>query len=173
MVGQPSRRLASRPSEEFLSEISQRASLQGSLIVDATEGPEKLTITELARKHTYEDTSRVAITNDDISVKPEMITLVEGRHQFAGLTDEDPHDHIEDFSDICESQTHGQTDAYKLQLFRFSLKGHAKKWWRSVPKEIKASWTKVKEAFIDEYYPRIKIVNLRDQITTFAQMENE
>ena len=134
---------------------------------------EKLTISELARKQTFEDTARATVNDDDILVKPETITLVEARYQFAGLVEEDPHDHIDDFEDVCESQTYGRTDVYKLLLFKFSLKGKAKKWWRSVPKEIKASWTKVKETFIDEYCPHIQIVNLRDQITTFKQIENE
>ena len=71
--------------------------------MDASGSSERLNITELARKHTSEDTSRATITDDDISVKPETITLVEARHQYAGLTDEDPHEHIADFLDICES----------------------------------------------------------------------
>jgi len=102
-----------------------------------------------------------------------MIKLVQDGHQFGGSKDENPHEHIEDFADICESQSQGQTDAYKLRLFSFTLKDQAKKWWRAVPKETKTSWKKVKEAFLEEYCPRIKIVELRDQMTTYKQIDNE
>jgi hypothetical protein len=121
-ASQPSTRLASRPVKSDRAEIFLGSFVEEILHMETHGNLEKLTITELVRKQTLEDTARATVNDGDISVKSETITLVEAGHQFAGLTDEDPHEHIADFLDICESQTHGKTDEYKLLLFKFSLK---------------------------------------------------
>ena len=55
-------------------------------------------------------------------------------------------------------------DIFKLKLFPFSLKGHAKAWFSSLPKNSIDSWNKCKDAFISKYFPPAKIISLRNDI---------
>ena len=49
-------------------------------------------------------------------------------------------------------------DIVKLKLFRFSLRGRAKKWLQSLPRNNVDSWDKCKDAFTGKYYPPAKII---------------
>ena len=57
----------------------------------------------------------------------------------------------------------------KLRFFPFSLRGRAKEWLLSLPKNSTDSWTKCKDAFIGKYYPPAKIIKLRSNIINFRQ----
>jgi hypothetical protein len=61
----------------------------------------------------------------------------------------------------------------KLKLFRFSLRGRAKDWLLSLPRNSIDSWDKCKDAFIGKYYPPAKIITLRSDIMKFRQFDNE
>jgi hypothetical protein len=58
-------------------------------------------------------------------------------------------------------------------LFPFSLRGKAKDWLLSLPKNSIDSWTKCKDAFISRYYPPGKIIALHSNIMKFSQFDNE
>jgi hypothetical protein len=62
-------------------------------------------------------------------------------------------------------------DIIKLKLFRFSLRGKAKDWLLSLPKNSIDSWAKCKDAFIGKYYPPAKIIALRSDIMKFRQFD--
>ena len=64
-------------------------------------------------------------------------------------------------------------DIVKLRLFPFSLRGRAKEWLLSLPKNNIDSWTKCKDAFIGIYYPPAKIIKLRSNIMNFRQNDTE
>jgi hypothetical protein len=51
-------------------------------------------------------------------------------------------------------------DIIKLKLFPFSLRGRAKDWLLSLPRNSINSWVKCKDAFIRKYYPPAKIIAL-------------
>jgi hypothetical protein len=55
----------------------------------------------------------------------------------------------------------------KLKLFPFSLRGRAKDWLLSLPRNSIDSWDKCKDAFIGKYYPPAKIIALRSDIMKF------
>jgi hypothetical protein len=55
----------------------------------------------------------------------------------------------------------------KLKLFPFSLRGRAKDWLLSLPRNSIDSWDKCKDAFIGKYYPPVKIIALRSDIMKF------
>jgi hypothetical protein len=55
-------------------------------------------------------------------------------------------------------------DIIKLKLFPFSLRGRAKDWLLSLPRNSTDSWVKCKDAFIGKYYPPAKIISLRSVI---------
>jgi hypothetical protein len=58
-------------------------------------------------------------------------------------------------------------------LFPFSLRGRAKDWLLSLPRNSIDSWVKCKDAFIGKYYPPAKIVALQSYIMKFRQFDNE
>ena len=61
----------------------------------------------------------------------------------------------------------------KLKLFPFSLRGRAKDWLLSLPRNSIDSWDNCKDAFIGKYYPPTKIIALRSDIMKFRQFYNE
>src|SRR3954469_15112981 len=64
-------------------------------------------------------------------------------------------------------------DIIKLKLFPFSLRGRAKEWLQSLPKNSINSWDKCKDAFIGKYYPPAKIIQLISNIMNFRKLDNE
>jgi hypothetical protein len=56
----------------------------------------------------------------------------------------------------------------KLKLFPFSLRGKAKDWLLSLPKNSIDSWAKYKDVFIGRYYPPAKIIALHSNIMKFS-----
>src|SRR3954462_13807550 len=64
-------------------------------------------------------------------------------------------------------------DVVKLKLFPFSLRGRAKAWLQSLPKNSIDSWSKCKDVFIGKYYPPAIIIQLRCNIMNFRQLDNE
>ena len=64
-------------------------------------------------------------------------------------------------------------DIVKLKVFPFSLRGRAKEWLQSLPRNSIDSWDKCKDVFIGKYYPPAKIIQLRSNIMNFRQLDNE
>jgi hypothetical protein len=63
-------------------------------------------------------------------------------------------------------------DIIKLKLFPFSLRGKAKDWLLTLPKNSIDSWDKCNDAFIGKYYPPAKIIALHSNIIKFSQFDN-
>src|SRR3954464_15192833 len=64
-------------------------------------------------------------------------------------------------------------DIIKLKLFPFFLRGKAKEWLLSLPRNSIDSWIKCKDDFIGKYYPPAKIISMRSDIMKFKQLDNE
>ena len=74
---------------------------------------------------------------------------------------------------VCKKYNEVDVDIVKLRLFPFSLRGRAKEWLLSLPKNSIDSWTKCKDAFIGKYYSPAKIIQLRSNIMNFRQNDTE
>jgi hypothetical protein len=61
----------------------------------------------------------------------------------------------------------------KLKLSLFSLRVKLKEWMLSLPNGRINSWNNLKEAFIKQYYPHVKILHNRNIILSFRQSDNE
>jgi hypothetical protein len=107
-------------------------------------------------------------------IKPALLNLVM-KEQFSGTNTDDAAAHLNNFVELCEMQKYKdvESDIIKLKLFPFSLRGKAKDWLMSLPKNSIDSWAKCKDAFIGRYYPPAKIIALRSNIMKFNQFDNE
>ena len=107
-------------------------------------------------------------------IKPALLNLVM-KEQFSGVSTDDAAVHLNNFVELCEMQKLKEVDGdiIKLKLFPFSLRGRAKEWLLSLPRNSIDSWTKCKDAFIGKYYPPAKIISLRSSIMNFKQFDNE
>ena len=76
------------------------------------------------------------------------------KEQFSGA-EEDVALHLNNFVELCDMQKYKEVDGdiVKLKLFPFSLRGRAKVWLQSLPRNSIDSWDKCKDAFIGKYYP--------------------
>lgn len=66
-----------------------------------------------------------------------------------------------------------ECEIIKLKLVSFSLRCRAKEWLLSLPRNSIDSFTKCKDAFIEKYCPPAKIIQLRNKIMNFKQLEQE
>src|SRR3954463_15183749 len=107
-------------------------------------------------------------------IKPALLNLVM-KEQFSGARSDDDATHLNNFVELCEMQKYKDVDGdiIKLKLFPFSLRGKAKEWLLSLPRNIIDSWIKCKDAFIGKYYPPAKIISLRSDIMKFRQSHSE
>jgi hypothetical protein len=101
-------------------------------------------------------------------IKPALLNLVM-KEQFSGASTNDAAAHLNNFVELCEMQKYKDVDGYisKLKLFPFSLRGRAKDWLLSLPRNSIDSWVKCKDAFIGKYYSPAKIISLRSDIMKF------
>src|SRR4051794_18418410 len=97
------------------------------------------------------------------------------KEQFSRISTEDDASHLNNFVELFEMQKYRDIDGdiVKLKLFPFSLRGRAKDWLLSLPRNSIDSWVKCKDAFIGKYYPPAKIISLRSDIMQFRQSDNE
>jgi hypothetical protein len=107
-------------------------------------------------------------------IKPTLLNLVI-KEQFFDASSDNAAAHLNNFVELCEMQKYKDVDGniIKLKLFPFSLRGRAKDWLLSLPRNSIDSWDKYKDAFIRKYYPPTMIIALRSDIIKFRQFNNE
>src|SRR3954469_8255016 len=106
-------------------------------------------------------------------IKPALLNLVM-KEQLFGAGDAAAL-HLNNFVELCDMQKYKEVEGnvVKLKLFPFSLRGDAKIWFQSLPRNSIDCWDKCKDAFIGKYYPPAKIIQLRSNIMNFKQLDNE
>src|SRR3954464_5051333 len=106
-------------------------------------------------------------------IKPALLNLFM-KEQFFGVSTEDAASHLNNFVELCQMHKYKDIngDIIKLKLFPFSLRGRAKDWLLSLPRNNIDSWVKCKDAFIGKYYPLAKIISLRSDIMKFIRFDN-
>src|SRR3954465_4788985 len=114
-----------------------------------------------------------ATTTLSYEIKPSLLNLVM-KDQFSGAG-EDAALQLNNLIELCDMQKYKEVDGdvVKLKIFPFSLRGRAKEWLRSLPKNSIDSWSKCKDAFIGNYYPPAKSIQLRSKIMNFRKLDNE
>ena len=94
---------------------------------------------------------------------------------FYGLDNENPYVHIREFEEVVAT-FHSQPNALesvRLKFFPFSLKDKAKNWLFSLRSRSIGTWAEMTQAFFIKYFLHHKTNNLKRQISTFSQKDNE
>ncbi|KAK5836625.1 hypothetical protein PVK06_012421 [Gossypium arboreum] len=118
---------------------------------------------------------RVAIAAINFELKPNTIQMIQQFVQFDGLQDENPNNHLANFLEFCDTfKINGiSDDAIRLRLFPFSLRNKAKQWLNSLPRGSITTWEQMTEKFLLKYFPPTKTAKLRNDISSFVQMNLE
>ncbi|XP_009773211.2 uncharacterized protein [Nicotiana sylvestris] len=94
---------------------------------------------------------------------------------FTGDLSEVPHSHLIDFLELVETTKYNGVppEEIKLRIFRFSLKGEAKTWLRSLPQGSITTWDQMTQKFLNKYFSPAKTTKLRQDISNFLQTDTE
>jgi hypothetical protein len=117
--------------------------------------------------------SDLTLATTHYEVKPRIIKLVATK-PFRGLEDDNPYRHIKEFTMICDTVQQGVPATwFKWDLFLFSLEDEARRWYTLASVEAKGIWDELVKKFILKFFPISKVQDLRRQVLTFKQGEDE
>jgi hypothetical protein len=117
--------------------------------------------------------SDLALATTHCEVKPKIINLV-AANPFRGLEDDNPYRHIKEFTMICNTVQQGVLPAwFKWNLFPFSLEDEARRWYTLAFVEVNGSWDELVKKFLLRFFPIRKVQDLRRQVLSFKQGEDE
>lgn len=139
---------------------------------DATKALRDFAAPDVQGNHSSITRPGVEATN--FKLKLALISMVQ-QSQFGGTPMEDPNMHISIFLEVCDTlKMNGvTTDAIRLRLFSFSLRDKARSWLHSMSVDSFTTWEQLSQVFLAKYSPPSKTANLRNQITSFYQREDE
>ncbi|KAA3472708.1 Integrase, catalytic core [Gossypium australe] len=118
---------------------------------------------------------RPTIAANNFELKPNTIQMIQQFVQFDGLQDEDPNTHLANFLEFCDTfKINGVSDdAISLQLFPFSLTNKTKQWLHSLPLGSITTWDQMTKKILLKYFPPAKTAKLRNDISSFVQIDSE
>ena len=123
----------------------------------------------------YPGIVRPEVEASNFELKPVKFQMLQTMGQFKGLPTEDPHLHLKLFLEVSDAfKIVGATqDALRLRLFPYSLRDRARAWLNSLPSNSITTWNELADKFLMKYFPLTKNTKLRNEITSFHQLENE
>ncbi|KAK8666001.1 hypothetical protein V6N13_006154 [Hibiscus sabdariffa] len=112
---------------------------------------------------------------EHFELKPVMFNMLNTLGQFGGSPAENARQHLKSFLEICNSfKIHGvSNDVLKLKLFPYSLTDKARAWLNNLQPGSLRSWTELCRSFLAKFSYNNMTDNLRNQITSFRQEDDE
>ena len=91
---------------------------------------------------------------ENFELNTHLIQFIE-RNQFGGSISENPHDHLSDFLEKCDTISINRVtpDAIRMLLFPFSLRDKAKVWLKSEPPNKYTTWEALAIGFLTKFFP--------------------
>jgi hypothetical protein len=119
-------------------------------------------------------TSSHPIEAEGYEIHPDFISLVRELN-FAGGLAKNPYKHLQDFEEICVTlMISGMNhETLKWKVFRFSLTGWAKQWYKLHVSNCHGSWVILKDQFYFTFFMLPKIIDLHNEVLNFAQDKGE
>jgi hypothetical protein len=110
------------------------------------------------------------VTAENYEIKPNFLSLVQ-QNQFGGSCTEDSGSQLNTFTEICDVMRIKDVDsnAVKVHLFPFLLRGKAKYGLLALPKGTITSWEQFINIVMTKFFPPTKTMQLRSNITYFRQ----
>ncbi|KAH9770116.1 hypothetical protein KPL71_012262 [Citrus sinensis] len=118
---------------------------------------------------------RPEVETANFELKPMMFQMLQTVGQFNGLPNEDPHLHLKLFLEVSDAfKIAGATqDALRLRLFPYSLRDQVRAWLNSLLSDSITTRNELANKFLMKYFPPTKNAKLRNEITSFHQLEDE
>ncbi|CAN6695177.1 unnamed protein product [Malus baccata var. baccata] len=109
---------------------------------------------------------------DEFELKSSLLHHIPKYH---GLSMEDPNKHLKEFEVVCSSMTPVNVDGniLKMKAFPFSLMDKAKDWLYELAPGTVTSWSSMKRAYLEKFFPTSRIILLRKKISGIQQEEGE
>ena len=94
---------------------------------------------------------------------------------FLGKEDENHYLHIRDFEQTCDClRIEGISDkTLRWKLFPFSLRGEARQWYSQKVSQQRGEWGVLRANFCLDFYSLDRIGDLRLEVLSFKQKDNE
>jgi len=118
--------------------------------------------------------ARPNVDANNCELKSALISIVQ-QSQFGGTPLEYPNLHISVFLEVCDTLKLNRvsTNAIRLRSFPFLLRDKARAWLHSLPLGCITIWDELTRDFLTKFFPPSKMTSLRNQITNFAQKDDE
>jgi hypothetical protein len=114
------------------------------------------------------------ITASGFEISLDFIEFVQ-KKTFMGEIEENPYSHLREFKRICDLiRIKGMSDeTIQWKLFPFSLTGKAKHWYKLNVECAQGDWKTLCNEFLSKFFPISKVNDLRKEVLTFRQLEEE
>jgi len=114
------------------------------------------------------------IMTSSFEIDPEYIEFVQ-KQRFSREGEENPYTHLREFYRVCDLlRIEGMSDeTLKWKLFPFSLTGKARHWYKHKVGSVHGDWKELYNNFLFKYFPISKVAELRREIISFRQLQEE
>ena len=118
---------------------------------------------------------RPDVQANNFELKPMIFHMLQIVGQFNGLSSEDHHLHLKVFLDVNDTfkVAGASREALRLILFPFSLIDRVRALLNSLPPDSITTWSDLTDKFLMKYFPPTKNVKLKNEITSFHQLEDK
>ena len=122
----------------------------------------------------YSGKVRPEVEDANFELKQVMFQILQTVGQFNGLPSEGPHLHLKLFLEANDSFkiTGASHDALRLRFFPYSLRDRVRAWLNFLPYDSITIWNDLADKFLMKYFPPTKNAKLRNEITSFHQLED-